>query len=501
MPNRGPRISPALVGVISAALMFALLFFAFTNVSLFQSNLSMKAQVSSGDTIAPGGDVEVAGVKIGSVKSIDKGDGGGAVVTMAIDTKKITMYRDASLQIRPHGVFGPKFVEINPGTQTAGNFPEGGTVDLKNTSVSVDFEEILNSLNDDTRTSLQTFFYEFGTASENRGADFGNTIDTFQTVSRELTPPLQVISNRRLEAGRFFENNAIVTETYANSPIDKIIVENNDFLTQLDNHRGDLAGVVVHGNNLLGALDSITAGKNVGNLRTILVMLPGFSDQLQRFSNDLGYGTNSLAPVIMPRSGQSMGDIQLAVERTKDAFGQCDIVDKNGSQGTGSPNASDTVHANFTRIVPCTTNGAVTTDTVNGKTVYAHHHVNVLLGLHTQPGASAATVTATGCGLLGLTPAQCTSLNTVAGGLPALALPAAEEEGDVMCGPGSRDQSLHTAWSCKIDPVQSNPIAPFNGPPPPLFGSTSAFTSTTAAGPSLLAPQAPMSYTDLLFGN
>src|SRR5436190_21600249 len=123
MPNRGPRINPAIVGVISAALMFALLFFAFTNVNLFQSNLTMKAQVVSGDTLAPGGDVEVAGVKVGIVKAIDKGDDG-ALVTMAVDTKKITMYRDASLEIRPHGVFGPKFVEVNPGTEAAGGFPE-----------------------------------------------------------------------------------------------------------------------------------------------------------------------------------------------------------------------------------------------------------------------------------------------------------------------------------------------------------------------------------------
>ena len=113
MPNRGPRVSPALVGLIGAAIMFGLLFFAFANVALFASNLDVKAQVATGDTLAPNADVEVAGVKVGLVKSIDKGDPG-ALIDMTIDTKKASIYKDASLQIRPHGVFGPKFVAARP---------------------------------------------------------------------------------------------------------------------------------------------------------------------------------------------------------------------------------------------------------------------------------------------------------------------------------------------------------------------------------------------------
>src|ERR1700680_3844011 len=145
MPNRGPRISPAIVGLIGAAIMFGLLFFAFANVALFASNMDMKAQVATGDTLAPGADVEVAGVHVGIVKSIDKGDPG-ALIDMAVDTKKVTMHQDASLQIRPHGVFGPKFVQLDPGTETAGAFADGRSIPLSRTHVSVDFEQVLNSL-------------------------------------------------------------------------------------------------------------------------------------------------------------------------------------------------------------------------------------------------------------------------------------------------------------------------------------------------------------------
>jgi virulence factor Mce-like protein len=499
MPNRGPRINPAIVGVISAAVMFALLFFAFTNVTLFQSTMVMKAQVSSGDTLAPGGDVEVAGVKVGNVKSVEQGSPG-ALVTMTVDTKKITMYRDASLQVRPHGVFGPKFVEINPGTQQAGNFPDGGTIDIQNTSVSVDFEAILNSLDENTRTSLQTFLYEFGTGSDNRGADFGQTVDSLNVVTYQLTPPLQVIDRRSVEVGRLFENNAVVTETYANSPIYQIIAENNDFLAQLDNHKQDVAGLVVHGNNVLGALDTVTTG-NTGNLRTVLVTLPAFSDQLQRFSNDLGYGTNALNPVIMPQRGQAMGDIELAVRRTKDAFGQCDILDPAGPQGSG-PTASDTVHANFVKIVPCTTNGVPTT--LNGNV--AHHHVNVLLGLHLGQVNPLGLV-----GVCGTLPAAvCDTVNNVLKTvtLPVNLLPA-EGEARTICGPNSVNASRTgtAAFGCFNDngtgagQGMSNVIPPAGTAPPPLFGQSSAFTSNAQSSRAIMTPPSQLTYSNLLLGN
>ena len=44
--HRGPRVNPAIIGVIAAAGMFGLLLFAFTNVTLFQPKLTVKAMVS-----------------------------------------------------------------------------------------------------------------------------------------------------------------------------------------------------------------------------------------------------------------------------------------------------------------------------------------------------------------------------------------------------------------------------------------------------------------------
>ncbi|GAC1335252.1 MAG: hypothetical protein NVSMB17_17920 [Candidatus Dormibacteria bacterium] len=471
MPNRGPSVNPAIVGFIAAAGMFGLLLFAFTNVTLFQPKMTLKAQVASADTLATSADVEVAGVKIGTVKSIAPGTQGGAEVTMEINTQKTQIYKDATAQIRPHGVFGPKFVQLGPGSETSGKFPAGGTIDLANTSVSVDFEQILNQLDENTRQSLQTFFYEFGTWQENRGADQGAIIDNLNVVTAQLTPPLNVIGNRGKEFGRFTDSNATYTETLAESQIAQIIHDNEILLAELDKHQAGLVAVIDHGNNVLNDIDQITSGNNVANLRATLPKLPVLLDSLSRFSNNLGTGLNRMSPVFVPQRGQAESDIGLAIKRTRDAFGECDISADDGSNSTplGGPAVFDTPHANNVKIVPCLgADGKPYVDQATGHV--AHHHIKVLLGLHTNgtPGSQS------------------------------------EDERRTLCGPHTSDASrgADPAFRCFSDPVQSSAsaIPAAGGPAPPLFGVSTPASTNPSVAPSgtILTPLGPAGLLDLL---
>jgi virulence factor Mce-like protein len=477
MPNRGPRVNPALVGLIGAAIMFGLLFFAFANVSLFASTRDVKAQVASGDTLASNADVEVAGVRVGLVKSIDKGDPG-ALIDMSLDTKKVTLYKDATLLIRPHGVFGPKFVALNPGTQSAGEFPEGAEIPIANTRVSVDLEQVFNELDTNTRQSLQTVFYELGTGAQGRGADFGQVLDKLNTVETQLTPVLQVIDNRAPNTGRLLESSAVVNETFAASPFDQIIKKNADVLTKLDIQSASLSGVVVHGNNVLVSLDAISGGSNTQALSTSITKLPALFDNLQLFNNALGYGVNALLPEITPQHGQAQSDIGLAIARTVDAFGQCDISAQN------QPTQTDTPHSNIDTIVPCYgADGKPTKDPATGH--IAHHHVNVLLGLHTNPqiaGLSAVTNSQAFQSVL-------SALNAAAPGSATSFLSsfASEHEGSVICGPnsGNSTRTTNPAFTCQTT-SQSKAIgctvtvSPSDcNVPPPLYVAIPGTSSAT----------------------
>jgi virulence factor Mce-like protein len=465
MESRGQRVNPAVVGLVGAAIMAVLLMFAFTNVALFASNFDMKAQVASGDTLAPGADVEVAGTRVGTVRGIDKGDPG-ALIDMSIDSKKVSIYRDASLQIRPHGVFGPKFVEIDPGTESSGGFVDGGSIPLARTHASVDFEQVLNLLDGNTRQSLQTVFIELGTAADNRGADFGQFLDALSTLESQLTPVLEVVANRASNTSRLFESNAVNTETLADSPLDQVLRKNADALAKLDDANSSLAGVIVHGNNVLNSLDVITGGNNTQALASTISKLPSLLDNLQRFNNDLGYGLNAVAPVLTPQRGQVDSDLGLAVRRAQDAFGECDITDQtNPADPRG---VADTRHANFVKIVPCYgPDGKPTTDAAGH---VAHHHVDVLLALHNNPIAPQL--------------ASAFPLLHPVYGFPQSFVDAllGDNEGSVLCGPnsGNSTRPSNPGFTC-LHTSQSDPIPGHGTAPPPLFNGVAAARSTTAS--------------------
>ncbi|MHB8507077.1 MAG: MlaD family protein [Candidatus Dormibacteria bacterium] len=417
------RVSPVLVGLLASAIMIGLLVLAFGNINPFYHPALVKAEVTSGDTLAPGADVEVAGVKVGTVQSIDKGNPGG-LVSMAVDGRLVKLYRDASANVRPHGVFGPKFIELAPGTASAGDMPDGATIGIERTKVAVDFDQVLNELNPDTRTSLKTFFYEFGTGQENRGQDIGVVIDSLKVVTDQLPLPLNTIDKRATELGNFMENSATVNETLAASPLDQVIHDNADVLAKFDARRASLNGVIDHGNNVLADLDQVLAGNNVANLRGTLTRLPGLIDNLDQWNNLMGLGINDLAPVVVPQHGQADGDIGLAIRRTKDAFAECDV--------SAQPNY-DTIHATVITVTPCTgPDGRPYVDPATGH--IAHHHVKVLLGLHTTGSK--------------------------------------DEESGVLCGPDTSDQAKHTAYNCLVTGQSSVPSAAAAPPGPIGAGAT-----------------------------
>ena len=460
--RRGPAVSPTLVGLISAGLMLLLLIFAFGNVSLFSPTLNVNAQVSSADTLAPGADVEIAGVKVGTVKTIDKGNAG-ALVSMSVDPRQATLFKDVKLAVRPHGVFGPKFVQLYPGTDAAGKFSSGGTIDIANTSESVDFEQVLNQLDPNTRVSLQTVFYELGTGAQGRGADFGSFIDNFNVASAKLTPVLQTINGRTFELGRLFDSNAVVSETFAASPLDQILKENSDILAKLEAVRPDLTGVIDHGNAVFADIDVITSGNHVQELRTTIQKLPGLLDNLSHFNRSVGFATNSLNPVLVPQKGQTDGDIGLAIKRTLDAFGECDTSDQTATTPQGLLlGTSDTERASFVKIEPCLgPDGKPLKDAAGN---IAHHHVKILLGLETTNSKAPGSV--------------------------------GQEELDTVCGPGTLPQyrGKTPAFSCKVT-SQSQPPPPVGGAPPPLFSPTGV--AGGAAGAATLTPMAPVAVQDL----
>ena len=158
------RYNPIRVGVIALVVAAILVYFGFTKAIPFKHGYRLKAEFATAVNIHPKSPVRIAGVDVGKVSAV-KRSGKAGLVTMEIESKGLPIHSDATLKIRPR-IFleGNWFVELQPGSPSARSLSSGATIPITQTSDPVQLDQVLDALNTDTRSNLQTFLIEYGAA-------------------------------------------------------------------------------------------------------------------------------------------------------------------------------------------------------------------------------------------------------------------------------------------------------------------------------------------------
>jgi phospholipid/cholesterol/gamma-HCH transport system substrate-binding protein len=104
-------------------------------------------------TAGQGQSVDVAGVQVGQVGGVTL-QGGRAIVTMNIYKKYEPIYRNATVLLRPRTPLKDMYLSLDPGTKSAGAIPQNGMLPVANTQPTIDVDQILASLDSDTRNYL-----------------------------------------------------------------------------------------------------------------------------------------------------------------------------------------------------------------------------------------------------------------------------------------------------------------------------------------------------------
>ncbi len=90
--------------------------------------------------LKPGASVEIAGVTVGRVKSVELTKDFTALVEMALKSN-VRLQEDAIASIKTKGLIGEKFIEITPGGAEE-TIPDGGRIE--ETESAVDLEELIS---------------------------------------------------------------------------------------------------------------------------------------------------------------------------------------------------------------------------------------------------------------------------------------------------------------------------------------------------------------------
>jgi phospholipid/cholesterol/gamma-HCH transport system substrate-binding protein len=147
-------------GLVAVVLIVGAFYFAFGGQLPWHRDYELKAVVASGLELQSRSPVRIAGVEVGRVKKVERGPGNTAIVTMSIKDVGLPIHRDATIKIRPR-IFleGNFFVDLRPGTPQAPTVGSGHTLPITQTAAPVQLDEVLSSLQTNTRKELVRFVH------------------------------------------------------------------------------------------------------------------------------------------------------------------------------------------------------------------------------------------------------------------------------------------------------------------------------------------------------
>jgi phospholipid/cholesterol/gamma-HCH transport system substrate-binding protein len=166
-------MAPFRAGVVAAVVIALFAYFGFSKANPFADPFELNAVFEKSNRLAKRSPVRIAGVDVGKVVDIrPMEDGSGLVkVKMQIRDKGLPIKRDAELSIRSRLFLeGNYFVDLEPGTPTAPEIDDGGTIPPNQTASPVQFSQVLTTLQSETREDLRTLLYEYSQALKREGA-------------------------------------------------------------------------------------------------------------------------------------------------------------------------------------------------------------------------------------------------------------------------------------------------------------------------------------------
>jgi phospholipid/cholesterol/gamma-HCH transport system substrate-binding protein len=220
--------------------------------------VEVDAELVTAQAVTPGQGqtVNIAGVEVGQIASVHL-EGGKAIVGLKIERDHATIYRDATILLRPKTGLKDMVAELNPGTREAGELPEGERIPISQTLPDVNLDEILASLDADTRDYLRVLLNDASTGLDGNGRALAQTIRRFEPTARYARRVNEQLARRSRNIKRVIHNFSLLTE-------------------ELGNKDQQLAEFVENSNAVFATLASQDA-----NISETVALLPGALDETQ----------------------------------------------------------------------------------------------------------------------------------------------------------------------------------------------------------------------------
>jgi len=243
----------------------------------------VRAIFDNASTLVPGEDVKVAGVPVGVISDLDITPDNKAAVTLRIDDEGFIPWKsDARCKIGSQGLIGEKFVDCQPGSNSAralaridhGDGEGERLLPVQRTSSPVDLDLLNNIMRLPYRQRFAILLSEFGTGLAGRGEELNEVIHRANPALRETDQVLKILADQ-------------------NHVLARLARDSDRVLKPLARERESFADFVVQAN----ATGEASAERR-GDLGRSIQLLPGFLRELRPLMADLEDFTDQGTPLL-----------------------------------------------------------------------------------------------------------------------------------------------------------------------------------------------------------
>lgn len=142
-----------------------------------------------------GNDVKAGGVKVGTIASIEV-ENGQAKLGLVLDDSVLPLHEDARARVRPIGLLGERYVDLERGTPDAPVMEVGGTIPNSRTGRATDLDEVLNTVDRPTGTALAALVTTLGEGVRGRGGDLDAAIKALKPALTDTDALARILDDQ-----------------------------------------------------------------------------------------------------------------------------------------------------------------------------------------------------------------------------------------------------------------------------------------------------------------
>jgi phospholipid/cholesterol/gamma-HCH transport system substrate-binding protein len=170
----------------TGALNFAKTYYTFRAASL------------SAGSLATGASVTIAGIRVGQVTGIDP-HGNGTLLDLEILGKYGPIPTDSEFAVRTRTIVGENYLALYPGHSHT-MLPAGGTLPPSQQQETVDVDQILSTLQGNTRRRAQQLIQSVGSALQGRGQSLNDFLQSASATIENSAPLTAVLAHDHTQA-------------------------------------------------------------------------------------------------------------------------------------------------------------------------------------------------------------------------------------------------------------------------------------------------------------